>query len=72
MEKAGKALNLQVCGSMCLKSLSLILKHVQQPHLVRSKMLYGPGDIEGHLGRDGKFYLLDFSRLFPPEAPLKG
>ena len=24
---------------------------------------------EGHLGTDGKFYLLDFARLFPPEAP---
>jgi hypothetical protein len=43
-----------------------------QAHIVKNKILYGPGDIEGHLGCDGKFYLLDFSRLFPPEAPLKG
>jgi tetratricopeptide (TPR) repeat protein len=26
-------------------------------------------DIEGHLGRDGRFYLLDFSRVFPPLTP---
>ena len=31
--------------------------------------VYGPGDIEGHLGKDGKFYVLDFGRVFPPEAP---
>ncbi len=27
------------------------------------------GDIEGHLGTDGKYYLLDFARTMPPEAP---
>lgn len=26
-------------------------------------------DIEGHVGRDGRFYLLDFSRVFPPVTP---
>lgn len=43
---------------------------------------YGPGDLvqkiikldflqsqEGHLGTDGNFYVLDFGRVFPPEAP---
>eukprot|EP01087_Luapelamoeba_hula_P014241 TRINITY_DN4145_c0_g1_i4.p1 TRINITY_DN4145_c0_g1~~TRINITY_DN4145_c0_g1_i4.p1 ORF type:complete len:1436 (-),score=334.66 TRINITY_DN4145_c0_g1_i4:290-4597(-) len=29
----------------------------------------GPGDIEGHLGTDGNYYLLDFARTFPPAAP---
>jgi Clustered mitochondria/Phorbol esters/diacylglycerol binding domain (C1 domain) len=28
-----------------------------------------PADIEGHVGADGKRYLLDFSRVFPPECP---
>lgn len=28
-----------------------------------------PGDIEVHLGTDGRFYMLDFARVFPPEAP---
>lgn len=27
-------------------------------------------DIEGHLGTDGNYYLVDTTRLFPPEAPL--
>lgn len=25
------------------------------------------GDIEGHEGRDGKYYALDFARIFPPQ-----
>lgn len=29
--------------------------------------LSGPIDLEGHLGKDGRYYLLDFSRLFPPD-----
>jgi hypothetical protein len=29
-------------------------------------LLYSAGDIEGHLGRDGRYYVLDFSRTFPP------
>lgn len=31
-----------------------------------------PADIEVHQGRDGKFYMLDFARLFPPEPPIVG
>ena len=27
------------------------------------------GDIEGHLGTDDRYYLLDFARTMPPEAP---
>jgi tetratricopeptide (TPR) repeat protein len=34
-----------------------------------TRMLHGPGDIEGHLGRDGQYWVLDFARVFPPEAP---
>ncbi|KNC55424.1 uncharacterized protein AMSG_11086 [Thecamonas trahens ATCC 50062] len=29
----------------------------------------GPADIEGHRGSDGKYYLLDTARVFPPEEP---
>ena len=25
----------------------------------------GPGDIEGHIGRDKRFYLIDLARVFP-------
>lgn len=34
--------------------------------------IYLCGDIEGHLGTDGKFYCLDFARVFPPEKLPKG
>lgn len=37
----------------------------------QEKLIYGPGDIEGHLGSDGRFYLLDFARYSPPEPPTK-
>ena len=33
------------------------------------KEIYGPIDLEGHVGKDGKYYLVDFSRLFPPDIP---
>jgi len=41
-------------------------------------LIYGPGDIEVHQGIDNRFYMLDFARVFPPEAkfehdaPMKG
>ncbi len=38
-------------------------------HLIAHQQLWGPFDLEGHLGRDQRFYLLDFARLFPPELP---
>lgn len=31
-----------------------------------------PADIEGHRGKDGKFYVLDTARVFPPRPPSKG
>jgi hypothetical protein len=33
--------------------------------------IYGPADIEGHKGIDGRYYLLDFARYMPPEPPVK-
>jgi hypothetical protein len=30
------------------------------------KFIYGPTDIEGHLGMDNRYYVLDFARAFPP------
>ena len=38
-------------------------------HIVGGAVIYGPGDIEGHLGLDGNYYVVDFGRTFPPEAP---
>eukprot|EP00727_Mastigamoeba_balamuthi_P009543 m51a1_g5210 hypothetical protein (1212) ;mRNA; r:242382-246294 len=31
-------------------------------------MIYTPVDLEGHQGFDGKFYIVDFSRVFPPQS----
>ena len=33
------------------------------------KFIYGPCDLEGHLGSDGRLYAIDLARLFPPETP---
>ena len=35
-------------------------------HLVGNKYIQACGDIEGHWGKDGELYLLDFARVFPP------
>jgi hypothetical protein len=55
---------------MLLQALNL------KEHCVRDQvgagdahMLAGPFDLEGHVGTDQRFYLLDFARLAPPEPP---
>eukprot|EP01087_Luapelamoeba_hula_P009869 TRINITY_DN2581_c1_g2_i1.p1 TRINITY_DN2581_c1_g2~~TRINITY_DN2581_c1_g2_i1.p1 ORF type:complete len:1535 (+),score=206.50 TRINITY_DN2581_c1_g2_i1:470-4606(+) len=37
-----------------------------EPH---REFLAAPGDIEGHLGMDGRYYVLDTARVFPPQVP---
>jgi hypothetical protein len=37
----------------------------------KKQTIYGPGDIEGHLGRDGRFYVLDAARVLPAFPPKK-
>lgn len=42
------------------------------PHLAgvyEQKFLYSACDVEGHQGRDGRNYIVDFARGFPPETP---
>lgn len=34
-----------------------------------AKRMYSCVDLEGHVGSDGRFYLLDFSRAMPPVTP---
>lgn len=41
-------------------------------HLVCDVNIVGAGDIEVHKGLDGRNYVLDFARTFPPEAPRPG
>ncbi|PRP77954.1 hypothetical protein PROFUN_08488 [Planoprotostelium fungivorum] len=53
MELAGKRSNL--CG------------HVTG--VTHPEVIYGPGDIEGHRGHDGRLYVVDFGRVLPPEYP---
>lgn len=36
------------------------------------KMIWGPGDIEGHIGKDGLHYVLDYARVYPPAAMVPG
>jgi hypothetical protein len=57
MKAAGEALNLK--------------GHIAGLSKYQSNLCYGPGDIECHLGKDGRFYVLDFARTFPPEAVLQ-
>lgn len=38
-------------------------------HIVSGTEIYAPADIEGHVGKDGCFYVLDSARVFPPELP---
>jgi tetratricopeptide (TPR) repeat protein len=39
-------------------------------HKGRTSELVFAGDVEGHRGADGAFYLLDFARFFPPQPPM--
>jgi hypothetical protein len=57
MMHAGKKLNLRphLCG--CNRD--------------KSEILWCAADIEGHIGYDGKMYLLDFGRAMPPVTPNK-
>jgi hypothetical protein len=55
-----------------IRQISEVLKI--KPHRVMqadssSVELCGPFDLEGHLGLDGRYYCLDFSRLCPPQPP---
>jgi hypothetical protein len=34
----------------------------------KRQFLHAPCDIEGHLGADNRFYILDLARVFPPTA----
>ena len=40
------------------------------PHTIRGVTLTFGCDVEGHLGHDGRRYVLDCARVFPPESPI--
>ena len=54
MRKAGEQLNIK--------------GHYGGKHPSNQQFIYGPTDIEGHRGTDGRYYVIDFARLFPPTA----
>jgi len=55
-----------VCQELGLKPHQIMEKSSN-----KLKVISSPVDLEGHLGYDGRKYVLDFSRLFPPELPNK-
>ena len=61
-DPAFNALMEQIGGRLNLKG------HLVGPESSPSEV-FGPCDIEGHKGSDGRYYLLDFSRLAPPSPP---
>mgnify|MGYP001042883035 CR=1 FL=1 len=44
-------------------------EHRVEPWHSDGARIAGPFDIEGHLGSDGRFYVVDYARLMPPEYP---
>jgi hypothetical protein len=52
--------------------LNLAPHYVWDGHNRYRSKIYGPVDIEGHLGVDQRYYVLDSARLFPPAVPVLG
>eukprot|EP01117_Protostelium_nocturnum_P011778 TRINITY_DN4294_c0_g1_i2.p1 TRINITY_DN4294_c0_g1~~TRINITY_DN4294_c0_g1_i2.p1 ORF type:complete len:1562 (-),score=510.85 TRINITY_DN4294_c0_g1_i2:353-5038(-) len=50
--------------------LNLREHYVIERSTKEKKLIRGPVDLEGHLGRDGRFYIVDTARLFPPTTRL--
>lgn len=61
MKQAAEIINIRnhICG----------LRAMSGARLRGWKELCAPADLEGHLGTDGHFYLIDFARTLPPESP---
>ena len=53
----------QLCAQLNLKGHFVIERSTNKP-----KYIFGPVDIEGHLGFDGRLYIIDTARLLPPTA----
>ncbi len=57
---------------LACQMLRLAPHNVAARNKSHARLLYSAADMEGHLGADGRFYLLDCSRAFPPTAPRVG
>jgi hypothetical protein len=70
MREAGMWLNLKphlVCrfGLFLHEVFSVFFSFSQ----VAGTEIYAPADVEGHVGKDNNYYVLDTARVFPPEQP---
>lgn len=45
--------------------------NIKQHEVAPGVSLYSAVDMEGHKGTDGRYYVLDTARVFPPEPPLR-
>jgi hypothetical protein len=77
MQQAARKLNLKghIVGdkapilSLLLCSFFLYFCVPCASELTSVQLIYGPGDIEGHLGRDHRYYVVDCARYDPPPNP---
>ena len=46
--------------------------HLRSPTRAHIYFSLSFGSVEGHFGLDGRYYLIDFARVFPPETPESG
>ncbi len=62
--------NKTVFASNKMKQLAAVLNLME--HSVHGTRISLAADVEAHRGRDGRLYMVDFGRIFPPEAPREG
>jgi Clustered mitochondria len=62
-----KQMVMRACLRLNLKGHTVIERSTTTP-----KLVYGPVDLEGHLGTDGRYYIVDTARLFPPQKRVPG
>ena len=53
----------------CYCSIAWVVICLLWEYSLRCQVVHAAADLEGHRGTDDRFYLLDFSRTFPPETP---
>jgi len=78
MKEAASYLNIKVEDNFrCFLVLaSMLILFLRQGHEISSRengkrvFIHAPGDVEGHRGKDGRYYLLDTHRVMPPTIAL--
>ncbi len=67
---AGKTVHYQYPGcNAAMKEIGDALNIMGHRSAQHEHLIYAPIDIEAHLGKDQKFYVLDFARYMPPQPP---